>query len=312
MNYFNKSFSKSSTFSGVISGLAIAVIYVAQAYAATGPIPFSGVTLEPDHSIRSAGYVFRINLQAPAADSDMHISGLCTVNGVNVANTLDNRTGGLYNLVYTVGAHDADVPSGGIPISCTLQSPSTHDILTAARFTDSNQAGVDTDFVSNWHAVSASPTSETITATTAFPTNVDIEYTLNGHLYTTARDTPAATSHSITIPGLLPNTSYVYEVVATTPDGIEGTSPELIPFKTAASVVTPPGNPAGSPVIKPGSTMGIPQNIIGWVLPMIQHYCLVRQHQTLAEFQKTLRPPWNNDSTTRTWLEQAYRQYCVK
>jgi hypothetical protein len=197
-------------------------------------IPFTGVTIEPDHSMRTAGFTFLVNLQAPSFDSDMSVDGTCTVNGKDVSSSLTNMTDGLYNLTYVVGPNDANAPAGQIPISCTLSSPSSHDVVTATHFTDNDSAGINVGEITNIQAVSNGATSEIITFNTATPTSADIEYTINGTTLATQPDT-MTTSHSITIPSLAASSTYDYEVVATDSNNIEFTSAERLTFTTGAN-----------------------------------------------------------------------------
>lgn len=221
--------------------LALSIFHTAQIVIAGTSVPFSSVVIMPDHSIRSAGFQFQIDLLASTLNNDMIISGECTINGVNVASSLENLTDGLYKLTYIVGGGDADAAPGLIPIFCHLYSPSTHDTVGATSFTNANTAGIDVDFISNIQEISNSATSETITFSTAVPTTAVIEYTLGDITLTTPVDA-MTTTHSITISGLTASTTYLYEVIAIDASDNEGTSAEGLTFTTGQ-------NGGGDPVI---------------------------------------------------------------
>ncbi|HVT74972.1 MAG TPA: hypothetical protein VHD69_00955 [Candidatus Paceibacterota bacterium] len=107
-----------------------------QLISATGIVPSSG-TLTTGHSAD-------IYFSASTSDAHLTLGGACMVNDTNVAPSFQNLTGGLYKVVYTVGASDPDRSAGNIPLSCMFQNQAG-STSTVTAFTDSNTLAIDSD-----------------------------------------------------------------------------------------------------------------------------------------------------------------------
>ncbi|MBI5134162.1 MAG: hypothetical protein HZA81_02135 [Candidatus Taylorbacteria bacterium] len=110
--------------------------------ATTTPSIIEAVSIVPSSGTVGAGATLDVYFDATGDASDISLGGVCTVNGVSVAGTFQNLTGGLYRVNYTVGQNDAERAAGQIPISCALQN-SAGATTTVSAFTDGNALAID-------------------------------------------------------------------------------------------------------------------------------------------------------------------------
>jgi hypothetical protein len=136
---FSKTLSTLALAALVFSGFSSVSVPFARAQAA-GPV-FSHVAVVPNSGTFSSGQLLEVYFQEMGLDAGVTLAGACQVNGVSVG-PLDNLTGGLYRVLYTVGGTDADRNAGDLPVNCTFQNASGAT-TTVTAFNDGNTVAID-------------------------------------------------------------------------------------------------------------------------------------------------------------------------
>ncbi|MEK7574940.1 MAG: hypothetical protein AAB511_01795 [Patescibacteria group bacterium] len=106
-----------------------------------GTFTFSSVAAVPNTGTLTAGQNLQVYFQESTNNATLTLGSSCTVNGVAMS-PLQNLTGGLYKVVYTIGANDTDRAAGTIPVNCMFNN-SAGGSATVVAFTDNNTVAID-------------------------------------------------------------------------------------------------------------------------------------------------------------------------
>jgi hypothetical protein len=170
----------------------------------------------------------QVDLSWSASTDDVEVAGYYVLrNGVNIATTSAltyNDTSALASMTYTYTVEAFDVgnlvsgPSAGYTVTTPAPSAPT---------------------ITNIQVTSITPNSAVIGWTTDLPSTSQVNYGLSSYTSSTSLDSTLVTTHSQTLTGLVPSTTYHFDVVSTSGSNVTSTSSDSS-FTTLGQNITLP------------------------------------------------------------------------